>query len=50
MAGLIKLNNNLRSEMWTWQLAQALLKDIVESELKPEDDVLMEEDEVQTVG
>ena len=50
IAGLIRLHNNLRSEMWTWQLAESLLKDIVNSELTPEDEFMVDDDESQTVN
>ena len=47
ISGLLQLHTNLRSEMWTWQLAASLLKDIVDMELRPDEEMM--EDEEQTV-
>lgn len=44
LASLLKLHNSLRSEMWTWQLADSLLRDTVESELSTGDDDSIQED------
>lgn len=50
IAGLIRLHSTLRTEMWTWQLADSLLRDVVKSELRPDEDDMMDDDDSQPVS
>ena len=44
--GLVELHSSLRSEMWTWQLAESLLCDMVDTELKNENAAIAEQEEI----
>ena len=44
--GLVELHSSLRSEMWTWQLAESLLCDMVDTELRNENAATAEQEEI----